>query len=217
MEDFFRLVISCFPINATEQLQRLKPKRYISPMEKELLYKLFEKQIQHAGASAVTLFPVKIATNALIAFSLFCGLVGFQKKEYAENSNPLKIERWEVINNRILDGILCLFFYTGVAEAIANSYCHEASSVVASSRLDHPHFWELVASRANESSSHARDKAVKSIEIWGLSKGPISSLYALLSSCKPLPPLQYVAFVILSAEPVMHSAFKCDTASLGEG
>ncbi|XP_022848919.1 E3 ubiquitin-protein ligase listerin-like [Olea europaea var. sylvestris] len=53
MEDFFRLVISCFPINATEQLQRLKPKRYISPMEKELLYKLFEKQIQHAGASAV--------------------------------------------------------------------------------------------------------------------------------------------------------------------
>ncbi|CAA2933942.1 Hypothetical predicted protein [Olea europaea subsp. europaea] len=269
MEDFFRLVISCFPINAIEQLQGLKRERYISPMEEELLYKLFEKQRQHAGASAVasklplvqrfwiestvvmmekvaenvndavsnssssndmtdTLkklkiavstidpFPVKIATNALIAFSLFCGLVGFQKKEYAENSNPLRIERWEVINNRILDGILHLFFCTGVAEAIANSYCHEASSVVASSRLDHPHFWELVASRAIGSSSHARDKAVKSIEIWGLSKGPISSLYALLFSCKPQPPLQYAAFVILSAEPVMHSAFKCDTASLGE-
>ncbi|KAL2488571.1 E3 ubiquitin-protein ligase [Forsythia ovata] len=300
MEDFFQLVISCFPIKATEQLQGLKPERYISTVEKALLYKLFEKQRQHASASAVvnklplvqrllsklvvvsvaycweefneddwnfvlirsrfwiestvvmmeevaenvndavansstsndmtdTLkklgmavstidpFPIKLATNALVSFSLFCGLVGLQQKEYAENSNPLRIERWEVIKDRILEGILRLFFCTGVAEAIANSYCHEASSVVASSRLDHPHFWELVASRAVESSSHARDKAVKSIEIWGLSKGPISSLYALVFSCKPLPPLQFAAFVILSTEPVMHSAFKCDTASLVNG
>lgn len=296
MEDFFQLVISCFPIKTTEQLQGLKPERYISPVEKELLYKLFEKQRQHAGASAVVnklplvqsllsklvvvsvaycweefneddwdfvlirsrfwiestvimmeevaenvndavanssssndmtdalkkfktavstidSFPIKLATNALTAFSLFCGLMGLQKKEYAENSNPLRIERWEVIKDRILEGILRLFFCTGAAEAIANSYCHEASSVVASSRLDHPHFWELVASRAIESSSHARDKAVKSIEIWGLTKGPISSLYALLFSCKPLPPLQFAAFVILSTEPVMHSALY-DIASL---
>ncbi|XP_022848921.1 E3 ubiquitin-protein ligase listerin [Olea europaea var. sylvestris] len=300
MEDFFQLVISCFPIKATEQLQGLKQERYISPVEKELLYKLFEKQRQHAGASAVvnklplvqrllsqlvvvsvaycweefneddwnfvltrsrfwiestvvmmeevaenvndavsncsssndmtdTLkklkiavstidpFPIKLATNALLAFSLFCGLMGLQKKEYPENSNPLRIERWEVIKDRILEGILRLFFSTGVAEAIANSYCQEASSVVASSRLDHPHFWELVASRAIESSSHARDKALKSIEIWGLSKGPISSLYALLFSCKPLPPVQFAAFVIISTEPVMHSAFKCDAASLVKG
>lgn len=41
----------------------------------------------------------------------------------------------------------------------------------------------------------------------GLSKGAVSSLYAILFSSKPVPYLQYAAYVILSSEPIADSAF----------
>lgn len=146
--------------------------------------------------------PMKIATNALAAFSLFCGLLGLQADENASNLNPLRTERWDAIKDRILEGVLRLFFSTGAAEAIAGSCCDEASLIISSTRLDHPQFWELVASSVVMSSAYARDKSVKSVELWGLSKGPLSSLYAILFSSKPLPALQFAAFVILSSEPI---------------
>ncbi|KAL9169500.1 hypothetical protein ABFS82_04G082900 [Erythranthe guttata] len=159
-------------------------------------------------------FPVELARNALVGFSLFCSLIGSQDKEHAGNLNHLGSEKWEIMTDRIFEGILRLFFCTAASEAIANSCCHEASSIIASSRLGHRQFWESVASCVLQSSSHARDKAMKSIEIWGLSKGAISSLYALVFSCKPLPPLQYAAFVLLSTEPGAQLAFTCDTGKV---
>ncbi|KAK4419849.1 E3 ubiquitin-protein ligase listerin [Sesamum alatum] len=162
-------------------------------------------------------FAMELARNSLVGFSLFCSLAGLQDKEHSENVNPLGNEKWAFITVRIFEGILRLFFCTACAEAIANSCCHQASSIIASSRLYHRQFWELVASCVVESSSHARDKAMKSIEIWGLSKGAISSLYALVFSCQPLPPLQYAAFVLLSTEPVGQLAFTCDSEVFNDG
>ncbi|XP_051134250.1 E3 ubiquitin-protein ligase listerin isoform X2 [Andrographis paniculata] len=154
-------------------------------------------------------FNMELARNGLIGFSLFCSL-GFQAKEHAENLNSLGNEKWVIISDRIFEGILRLFFCTAVAEAIASSCCHEASSIIASSRLNHHEFWELVGSCVVLSSLHARDKAMKSIEIWGLSKGAVSSLFTLLFSCKPLSLLQLAAFALLSTDPVAQSAFSCD-------
>ncbi|KAA8549476.1 hypothetical protein F0562_001160 [Nyssa sinensis] len=300
MDDWFHLVISCYPLSAIGGIQGLKPERDINPVEKALLLELFRKQRDGAGASAtinkfpnvqmmlsklvavsvgycwkqfneedwefvlyrlrgwiestvvmmeevtenvndaitnsttstnleVTLkklehivlvlkpSPIKIARNALVAFSLFCGLVGLQKED-TENLNPLRTERWEAFKDRILEGILRLFFCTGAAEAIASSCCYEASSIIASTRLDHPHFWELVASSVVKSSPHARDRGVKSFQMWGLSEGPISSLYAILFSSKPVPSLQLAAYVILSTEPVSHLALvREDTACFLDG
>ncbi|KAL3829039.1 hypothetical protein ACJIZ3_017841 [Penstemon smallii] len=294
MEDWFQLIISCFPIKVTETMQGLEPERYVYPMEKALLYELFKKQRQGSlhvvnklplvqlllsklmiisvaycwedfeeddwtfflhrlrfwiesavvmmeefaenvndvvtnGSNDVNVtlsklestivfsepLTIELATNALVGFSLSCNLAGLQKKEHSENSGPLVSGRWELITDRILEGILRLFFCTAAAEAIAYSCCHEASSIIASSRFHHSHFWELVASCVVQSSSHARDKAVKSIEIWGLSKGAISSLYALVFSCKPLPPLQFASFVLLSTEPIANSAFSSETFNDG--
>ncbi|KAL0370829.1 UNVERIFIED_CONTAM: E3 ubiquitin-protein ligase listerin [Sesamum angustifolium] len=296
MEDWLQLVISCFPIEVTGRMQRIRPERTILPMEREVLYELFQKQRQGASAvvnklplvqkllselmvisvaycwedfeeddwkfvlhrlrfwieaavvmmedivenvndtltngrndvnaslnkleNAVVIsdpFAIELARNALVGFSLFCSLVGLQDKEHSENLNPLGNEKWAFITDRIFEGILRLFFCTACAEAIANSCCHQASSIIASSRLYHRQFWELVASCVVESSAHARDKAMRSIEIWGLSKGAISSLYALVFSCKPLPPLQYTAFVLLSTEPVGQLAFTCDTEVFNDG
>ncbi|KAH6766101.1 hypothetical protein C2S52_017084 [Perilla frutescens var. hirtella] len=155
--------------------------------------------------------PLELAKNALVGFSLFCSLIGSQDKVHDGTLNLLRDDKWELITDRIFEGILRLFFCTAASEAIANLWCHEASSIIALSRLDHRRFWELVASCSVQSSSHARDKAVKSFEIWGLSEGAISSLYALVFSCKPFPPMQYAAFILLSTEPVVQLAFTHNT------
>ncbi|KAI3810700.1 hypothetical protein L1987_20322 [Smallanthus sonchifolius] len=152
---------------------------------------------------------LKLATNALIAFSIFCRLVGQNtaENENENDQNPLRPGKWDPTKDKILQGILRLLFSTGAAEAIAGSYSSMASSVIASSRLSVCYFWELVSSCAVESSSHARDRAVKSFDIWGLSKGAVSSLYAILFSSKPVLYLQYAAYAILSSEPVADLAF----------
>nr|XP_043619247.1 E3 ubiquitin-protein ligase listerin [Erigeron canadensis] len=294
MENWFQLVVSCYPLRASRGMQNIKPQRSITHVERGLLLELFRKQrlgsatsilvnklpvvqmllskltvvvvgycwidfneddwefvlyksrywiestvvlmeevaesvnetitgeptsdilekLQHT-VSCLDSSPLKLARNALIAFSLFCGLVG-KESVINENKNedinvndrsPLTLEKWDLIKDRILEGILRLFFSTGAAEAIAGSYSSTASLIIASARLDDCYFWELVASSAVASSSHARDRAMKSFEIWGLSKGAVSSLYAILFSMKPVPCLQFAAYVILSSEPVADSAF----------
>ncbi|PON41842.1 Vacuolar protein sorting-associated protein [Parasponia andersonii] len=165
-------------------------------------------------ASISDSFPIDIAKNALLSFSLCCGSFGNKQLENAENINPLGTDRWDPIKDRILEGILRLFFCTGIAEAIASSFCHEAASIISSSRFEHLYFWELVASSVVNSSANARDRAVKSVEFWGLSKGPISSLYAVLFSSKPVPLLQFAAYVILSTEPVSNVAIFEDNTNL---
>ncbi|GLT26789.1 hypothetical protein SLA2020_018310 [Shorea laevis] len=164
-----------------------------------LLIKL-EKIVLVSGPS------LTIAENALVSFSIFCGLLLFQPTGDADNLNPLRSEKLETTVDQIQESILRLFFSTGIAEAIAHSYGLEAASVIASSRSVHHSFWRLVASTVVKSSAHTRDKAVKSVELWGLSKGPISSLYAILFSSGPIPALQLAAYVVLSTEPVSQRA-----------
>ncbi|WCJ34820.1 E3 ubiquitin-protein ligase listerin [Euphorbia peplus] len=156
------------------------------------------------------LAPINVATNALASFSIFSGVLGIQQHE--------GVEKWIPTIDRILEGILRLFFCTGIAEAIASSYCQKAASVVAKSRLDAPYFWELVASNVVYSSEQARDRAIKSVEFWGLSRGSMSSLYALLFSSVQVPPMQFAAYVVLSTEPVLQMAIvQEDTASPSTG
>lgn len=283
MEDWFHLVISCYPVRPIEGGKGLRTERYVSSTERKLLFELFQKQRKSCALSVINKLPsvqillskvilvavaycweefseddwefvlyrfrwwieaavvlmeevaenvndvitdcfsceylevmlkrvndtvlvdsapMKLATNALIGFSLFCTISGLEAKEPVDVSNPLKIDRWEMVKHRTIEAVLRLFFSIAATQALASSYCNEASSIVASSILDHSQFWDSVASLVVESSSTARDKAVKSVEIWGLSKGPVSSLYAMLFSAKTLPSLRCAAYVILSTEPV---------------
>lgn len=297
MEEWFWLVISCYPLSTMGGIQALKPERNISAIERTLLLELFRKQRHVAGVtaaanqlpvvqmllskllvislgycwkefneedwefllsnmrrwiqSAVVMmeevaesvndaitsmstsdnleiisqnlkqivmvsdsFPIDVATNALLSFSLFSGPLILQQAEDANNVNLLRTERWDPIKDRILEGILRIFFCTGIAEAIASSCCHEAASIVASFRLEHPYFWELIASSVVNSSTHVRERAVKSVEFWGLSKGPFSSLYAILFSSRQVHSLQLAAYFMLSTEPVSQLAIIGeDTAS----
>ncbi|CAM8955449.1 unnamed protein product [Rhodiola kirilowii] len=151
-------------------------------------------------------FSMYIGRNALYAFTMFHSLLGRQTRENAESLNLLKSERWDQTVDRVVEGIFRLFFSSAVTESIACSCSHEASSVIATSRINYHQFWELVSCSVRQSSIHARHKAIKSVELWGLSVGPISSLYAILFSSNPTPSLQLAAFFILSLEPVSHMA-----------
>lgn len=157
-------------------------------------------------------FPIKISENALLSFSLFLEHCKLQQTEDRDNLNTMKTEKLDSVKDRILEGILRLLFCTGVSEAIANTCCKEAASIIASSRVEYTYFWEFIASGVLNSSSQARDRAVKSVEFWGLSKGSISSLYAILFTSKPIPLLQFAAYFVLSNDPVLSMAVLDDNA-----
>ncbi|CAM8952622.1 unnamed protein product [Rhodiola kirilowii] len=152
--------------------------------------------------------PFSMYIAEMLFMPLLCSTVFLDVKlgKNAESLNLLKSERWDQTVDRVVEGIFRLFFSSAVAESIASSCSHEASSVIATSRINYHQFWELVSCSVRQSSIHARHKAIKSVELWGLSVGPISSLYAILFSTNPTPSLQLAAFFILSLEPVSHMA-----------
>lgn len=150
--------------------------------------------------------PFCISRNALLSFSLFYGSLGLQGLKDMESSSPHRLDKLNHLNDRIFEAILRMFFCTGISEAIACSCSDKAASIISSSRLELPYFWDLIASSVTKSSKDARERALKSIEFWGLSKGPVSSLYGILFSHKPVPSLQYAAYVMLSTEPISYSA-----------
>ncbi|KAK7385599.1 hypothetical protein VNO78_31325 [Psophocarpus tetragonolobus] len=171
-----------------------------------IMYQRFEKIILISDP-----FPIKISENALLSFSL----LEHCKQQHAgdrDNLDTFKSEKLDSVKDRILEGVLRLLFCTGISEAIANAFCKEAASVIASSRVEYTHFWNLVAFGVVNSSSQTRDKAVKSVEFWGLRKGSISSLYAILFTSKPIPLLQFAAYFVLSSEPVLSIAVLKDNA-----
>ncbi|XP_058075497.1 E3 ubiquitin-protein ligase listerin isoform X2 [Magnolia sinica] len=174
----------------------------------EVVVDKLEKAVQVPEPSLMN-----ISRIAVFIFSIFCGLPELQLAEDSMISHSLKMEKWDHTKDQILEGILRLFFATGITEAIASSYHEEVSSIVASTRLAHSHFWELVAFSVINSPEYVRNTAVRSVELWELSRGPISSLYAILYSSKPIPSLQVAAYTVLSTEPVCHMAVtKDDTA-----
>ncbi|KAK7300853.1 hypothetical protein RJT34_11704 [Clitoria ternatea] len=146
---------------------------------------------------------MKISENALLSFSLLLKHCKLQHTEERENLNTFKSEKLDSVKDRIQEGVLRLLFCTGISEAIANACCKEAASVIALSRVEYTHFWELVGFVVVNSSSQARDRAVKSVEFWGLSKGSVSSLYAILFTSKSIPLLQFAAYFVLSNEPIL--------------
>ncbi|KAK9124663.1 hypothetical protein Sjap_014265 [Stephania japonica] len=145
---------------------------------------------------------LNVVRNAIFTFSLFCSHVESLKQGDSEVLSFLETEEWTLVKDQIHESVLRIFFATGATEAIADSCCQETSYIVASSRLQHPHFWDLVAHSVIGCPQHVKKVGVQSMELWGLSKGPISSLYAILFSSKPIPSLQFAAYFTLSTEPV---------------
>ncbi|KAJ3688315.1 hypothetical protein LUZ61_017479 [Rhynchospora tenuis] len=116
-------------------------------------------------------------------------------------------EKWEMeMKSRMMENILRLFLTTGSMESIAKSLSEEASDIVASSRFSYLQFWGLAASIVNNSTLEVRKSAVEAMDLWGLSKGSVDALYALLFSSQPVHHLQLAAYNILASEPVCQAS-----------
>ncbi|XP_026457015.1 E3 ubiquitin-protein ligase listerin-like [Papaver somniferum] len=158
--------------------------------------------------------PINIARNSLFTYTLFYGLLE-QQEEDSSASSLVKADKWSDIKEKILDSVLRLFFATGVTEAIAGS--EDCSSIIASSRHACTHFWELVSFIVINSPEHVKVTAIQSMEMWELSKGYVSSLYAILFSAKPIHSLQVAAYIMLSTDPISHLAITEEDASSPSG
>lgn len=146
--------------------------------------------------------PLSIASSVLIISCIFSHLDVIQGVEDVETVQSIRSGKWAQVEDAIMEKSLRLLFTTGVAEAIASSYSEDASSLVASSRLAHSQFWRLVALAVIKSPQHVRKASVESMELWGLSKGAIDALYAVLFSPTPISSLQIAAYNLLSKDPI---------------
>lgn len=145
--------------------------------------------------------PLSISKTALIVLSLFSRI--FSSKEVNANRVlPSILEKWNSRRDGIFEDVLRLFLATGAAEAIASYVSKEASTVIAASRHAYSNLWELVATCVINSPQHIRTSSAQSMDLWGLSVGPVASLYAILFSCEPLSSLQLAAYNLLSTEPI---------------
>lgn len=147
-------------------------------------------------------FPMDLAETAIFIFCLLFELCN--GAELTSSLDSLKAINWERAEVRAFEDILRLFFATGIAESIASNSCagEAAGAVVALSRQPDIHFWENVASIVLCAPSRAREAAMRAADLWGLRKGGINALYAILFSVHPISALQWAAYNFLSTDPV---------------
>ncbi|KAG0481153.1 hypothetical protein HPP92_012011 [Vanilla planifolia] len=165
----------------------------------EVVLTKLEEAVQSFDPSSASL-----STTALIIFFLLSEQLEVQKPVTVEVFQSMKREKWTKVKDEVMENVLRLFFTTGVVEAITKSCSDEGSTMTASSRLEYVLFWDLLASLVINTPEYVRNKAIESMELWALSKGPISSLYAILFSSKPIPSLQLAAYQFLSTKPITH-------------
>lgn len=149
-------------------------------------------------------FPMDLAETCVFIFGLLFGLQNLDGAVMTSSLNSLKAVNWERAEIRAFEDILRLFFATGLAESIASSSCSgkAAGAVIALSRQHDVHFWENVAAIVLCAPSRAREAAMRAADLWGLRKGGINALYAILFSVYPISSLQWAAYNFLSTDPV---------------
>lgn len=144
-------------------------------------------------------------TFAESALVTLCRLNLVDNLHETDNSQNLQLVRsgeYAESNDKMMENILRLFLASGVSEAIAGSCSEEASSIIASGRVDYLHFWELAASFIINASPQIRRSALESMKLWGLTKESVSGLYSILFSSEPIPHLQFAAYSLLMSEPL---------------
>ncbi|KAG8079204.1 hypothetical protein GUJ93_ZPchr0007g3891 [Zizania palustris] len=152
--------------------------------------------------SAIDELTLSFSESALVTLCHLNHLVHLQETGNFRILQLIRSGEYAEGNKKMMESMLRLFLASGVSEAIAKSCCEEASSIIASSRIAHMHFWELVASFIMHSSPQTRASALESMELWGLMKGSVSGLYSILFSSQPISHLQFVAYSLLLSEPL---------------
>uniref|UniRef100_A0ACD5YC06 Uncharacterized protein n=1 Tax=Avena sativa TaxID=4498 RepID=A0ACD5YC06_AVESA len=155
------------------------------------------------------------AESALVTLCRLNCVDNLHETDNSQNLQLIRSGEYAESNDKMMENILRLFLASGVSEAIAGSCSAEASSIVASSRVDYLHFWELVASFIIDASPQIRRSALDSMKLWGLTKESVSGLYSILFSSQPISHLQFAAYSLLMSEPLCQLSL-VKGSSLGE-
>ncbi|CAM6128753.1 unnamed protein product [Calypogeia fissa] len=159
-----------------------------------------ENMVAERRDSSVQLYSVAVAI-----FSLLRGLSNLEKADSTDATAKLKDANWETVEIRILEDVLRLLLSIGLAEsgAATSNAGENGAKLIASQRQLHGQLWDSVADVALGASNHARQAAIRAVDLWGVGKGAIGSLYALLFSPKPTTSLQWVAYEFLSTPEIL--------------
>lgn len=162
-----------------------------------------EKVVVQKGNAPVELYSVAVAI-----FSLLRGLNNLENVNSTDAVVKLTDSNWETVEMRVLEDILRLLLAIGLAEsgAATSSAGEDGAKLIASQRKLQSQLWDNVADVALGASNHARQAAIRAVDLWGVGKGAISSLYALLLSPQPTTSLQWVAYEFLSTPDILPMA-----------
>ncbi|KAL3679930.1 hypothetical protein R1sor_022886 [Riccia sorocarpa] len=163
---------------------------------------------------------IELSSAAVAVFSLLRGLEQLEGAESSEALTHLKTANWKSLEMRALEDVLRLLLAVGLAESIAadsKTAAQKARGVIASWRKLQGQLWDNAADVALSASNQAREAAIRAVDLWGIGKGAISALYALLFSPQPTMSLQWVAYNFLTSGHVMEMAITCGVVSAPEG
>lgn len=120
----------------------------------------------------------------------------------------LRVSNWVAVEDHMMEALLRILLATGLSEAAALDFNvdGEAAKTISKHRRAEAVLWESLGVVALGATSRAREAAVRAADLWGVGKGSISALYALLLSPNSTGALQWVAFQFLSTEPIQQLA-----------
>ncbi|KAG0592544.1 hypothetical protein KC19_1G261500 [Ceratodon purpureus] len=147
---------------------------------------------------------IELASTAVSVLILLKDLNKLETVTALRALGTLRVSNWLTVEDQLMEALLRILFATGLSEAAALEFnaCSDAATTISKHRLVESYLWENLATVALGATSRAREAAVRAADLWGVGKGSISALYALLLSPNSSGALKWVAFQFLSTEPI---------------
>lgn len=153
------------------------------------------------------------------AVAIFSRINAVEKLDYMDSSTSvahLQSSNWSRAKQRAVEDILRIFFASGLAESVAvdSDAGEKAGIIIAVSRVANTHLWENISYIVLNVSDQEKQTAACSVDLWGVGKGAVRALYALLFSSHPIRELQLAAYSLLSSAPLQQSAVIFEQSTL---
>jgi hypothetical protein len=147
---------------------------------------------------------IELAATAVSVLILLKDLNKLETVTALRAQGTLRLSNWLTVEDQLMEALLRILFATGLSEAAALEFnaSSDAASTISMHRFAESSLWEGLATVTLEATNRSREAAVRAADLWGVGKGSISALYALLVSPNSSGALQWVAFQFLSTEPI---------------
>lgn len=148
---------------------------------------------------------IEVATTAISVLILLKDLNNLETVTALRALGALRGSNWGAVEDQLMEGLLRILLATGLTEAAAleSNADSDAAKSISKHREAESSLWESLATVALGAPDRSRQAAVRAADLWGVGKGSISALYALLLSPNSCGALQCIAFQFLSSEGIL--------------